>query len=325
MHTTSLCRTLRNLAGLALLLWASLLALAASAQTYPTRPIRIITPYAPGSMVDATTRQVAEGLSRRLGQPVVVENRTGGLGMIAMTGLLTAPADGYTLLTDTPAAAINPTLNEARYDPKTDIAAIAQFMRMPFVVAVSPGLEVAHMQALVRLLKAPDSPVNVAVAGTSTGLVGKLFGLQAGATLHEVPYKGAAPAMLAVLKGEAQLIFLDAANLTPHINSGRLKGLMITSEQRSEALKDVPTSAEAGFAQFRPQTWFGLFARSDVPPEVQQRLNEAVREVIGAPDMQAFLHARGATAVTPDLAAFRRFFHTEIDTWADVIHKAGLK
>jgi tripartite-type tricarboxylate transporter receptor subunit TctC len=295
--------------------------------SYPERTIRIVTPYAPGSMVDATTRLVADGLSKRLGQPVMVENRTGGMGMIAMNSLLSAPADGYTLLTDTPASAINPTLHkeQARYNPKTDVAPIAQFMRLPFVLAVHPDVSAGTAKELVSLLKQPGSQWKAAGAGTSTGLVTDLFAIQAGVQLPQVPYRGAAPAILAALKGEAPVIFLDSANLAPHIQSGKLKGLLITSDARQDTLPSVPTSAEAGFGDFKPVTWFGIFARSGVPPQILKQLNEAVREVMKSSQTREYLKARGATSSDMGLDEFRTFFHAEIDTWADVIRKAQIK
>lgn len=295
--------------------------------TYPERTIRIVTPYDPGSMVDATTRLVADGLSKRLGQPVVVENRTGGMGMIAMNALLAAPADGYTLLTDTPASAINPTLHkeQARYNPKADVAPIAQFMRLPFVLAVHPNVRAGTAKELAALLKQPGSPLNAAVAGTSTGLVTDLFALQAGVTLSQVPYRGAAPAVLAALKDEAPIVFLDSANLAPHIQAGKLKGLLITSDARLDTLPGVPTAAEAGFGNFKPTTWFGIFARSGVPPHILKQLNEAVREVMQSSQTREYLKTRGASSSDMGLDEFRSFFHTEIDMWADVIRKAQIK
>lgn len=294
---------------------------------YPERTIRIITPYDPGSMVDATTRLVAEGLSKRLGQPVVVENRSGGMGMIAMNALLAAPADGYTLLTDTPASAINPTLykEQARYNPKADIAPIAQFMKLPFVLAVHPNMKLANAQELVAHLKRSGDSVNAAVAGTSTGLVTELFAIQAGAKLTQVPYKGAGAATMAALKDEAPVILLDAANLAPHIHAGKLKGLLITSEARSDTLRDVPTAKEAGFPQFRPITWFGMFARAGVPPQILQQLNASVQEVMQLPRTREYLQSRGAESSAMGLDEFRTFFHEEIDTWAEVIRKAQIK
>lgn len=299
---------------------------AAQAQgSYPDRPIRILTPYDPGSLVDTTTRLVADGLKAELGQNVIVENRSGGMGMIAMNALLAAAPDGYTLLTDTPASAINPTLHKARYHPKTDIAPIAQFMRMPFAIGASPSLPARGVAELLAHARQNPGKVTVAVAGTSTGLVGELFAIQNGLKFQNIPYKGAAPAMLAVLKDEAQLIFLDAGNLVPHITAGKMTGLLVTADQRLASLKDVPTAREAGQPQFEPHTWFGMFAKADVPPEVQARLNAAVRKVMASPKVEEFLRQRGAIASTLTTEQFRAFFHREVDTWAEVIRKADIK
>jgi tripartite-type tricarboxylate transporter receptor subunit TctC len=303
-----------------------MLALAAAhAQDFPSRTIRIITPYDPGSMVDATSRIVADELSKKLGQTVIVENKSGGFGMVAMNTLLAAPADGYTLLTDTPASAINPTLNKARYNPKTDIAPIAQFMKLPFVIAVNPSLKVKTAAELVALAKKQPGSINIAVAGTSTGLVGNLFALQTGTKFLDVPYKGAGAATLAVLKNEDQVIFLDSANLAPHINEGKLTGLLVTGDERSTVVKDVPTAKEAGYPAFDATTWFGMFSRAGVPQDVQNKLNAAVREVMASPRLQEYLKSRGATGSTMNNAEFKGFFHKEVDRWAEVIKKADIK
>ena len=159
---------------------------------YPAeRTLRIVTPYAPGSLVDVTTRLVADGLRAELGQNVVVENRTGGTGMIAMNALLSAAPDGYTLLTDTPAAAINPTLYKAKYNPKTEIAPIAQFMRLPFAIGVHPSLPVRTAAELVEHARKNPGRIDMAVAGTSTRLAGELFSIQNGIKFNPIPYKGA--------------------------------------------------------------------------------------------------------------------------------------
>ncbi len=293
---------------------------------YPTeRVIRIVTPYDPGSLVDVTTRLVAEGLKAELGQNVVVENRTGGMGMIAMTAFLNAPADGYTLISDTPASAINPTLYKAKYNPKTDIAPIAQFMRLPFAIGVHPSVPVRTASELVAHARKNPNAIDMAVAGTSTRLAGELFSIQNGVKFNPIPYKGAAPAMLSVLKNETQLIFLDAGNLVPHIAGGKMNGLLVTSEQRFAALKDVPTAKEAGFAAFDVSTWFGMFARADVAPDVQDKLNAAVRKVMASPKLEEFLKQRGAIPSTMTLSQFKSFFNQEVDTWAEVIRKADIK
>lgn len=323
--TVSTRRSALALAGASLAL--ALAAPAVQAQgAYPMeRTIRIVTPYDPGSLVDVTTRLVAEGLKTELGQNVVVENRTGGMGMIASTALLSAPADGYTLLTDTPAAAINPTLYKAKYNPKTDIAPIAQFMRLPFAIGIHPSVPVRTAAELVAYAKANPGAIDMAVAGTSTRLAGELFSIQNGIKFNPIPYKGAAPAMLAVLKNETKLIFLDAGNLVPHISTGKMNGLLVTSDHRFPALKDVPTAKEAGFGNFDVSTWFGMFARADVPKDVQDKLNAAVRRVMASPKVEEFLKQRGAIPSTMTTPQFKAFFDREVDTWADVIRKADIK
>ena len=216
-------------------------------------------------------------------------------------------------------------MHKAKYNPKTDIAPVAQFMRLPFAIGASPSLPVRNAAELVAYARKNPGAIDVAVAGTSTGLVGELFAIQNGLRLNRIPYKGAAPAMLAVLKDEAKLIFLDAGNLASHISAGKMTGLLITSEQRWPALKDVPTAKEAGFANFDVSTWFGMFTRADVPADVQERLNAAVRKVMATPKVEEFLRQRGAIASTMSTSQFRSFFHQEVDTWADVIRKADIK
>lgn len=301
-------------------------AVAVQAQGYPNHTIRILTPYDPGTMVDATTRLVADELGKKFGQPVIVENRAGGMGLIAFNALKSAPADGYTLMTDTPASAINPSINPAaKYDPKTEMAPIAQFMTLPFVIAVNPELKLKSAADLVAMVKKQPDAINVAVAGTSTGLVGDLFAQQNGLKFNDINYKGAGAAMMAVLKNEGQVIFLDAANLSQYINDGKMTGLLVTSEERSPVLKQVPTAKEAGFANFDVSTWFGLFAKAGVPKDVQEKLNAAVREVMATPRVQEYLKQRGATSSSMTTAQFHDFFDKEVDRWAQVTKAADVK
>ncbi len=309
-----------------LALMSALAAAPGQAQDYPGKTIRIITPYDAGSIVDSTTRMVADELQRKLGQPVIVENRAGGMGLVGLNALLSAPADGYTLMSDTPALAINPALNPAaKYKPKSDIVPIAQFMKLPFAMAVSPELKIKSPAELVAFAKREPGAINVAVAGTSTGLVGDLFAQTNGIRFTNVPYKGAVAAMTAVLRNEAHVVFLDVANLAPHIQGGKLTGLLVTGDERSPVLKDVPTAREAGFASFDPTTWFGLFARAGVSRPVQEQLNAAVREVMGSPRMQEYLRGRGASASTMNTGEFRNFFDGEVDRWARLVKSADAK
>lgn len=300
-------------------------ATAAQDKKFPTGPIRIYTPYDPGSAVDITSRMVAEGLSKILGQPVIVENRSGGQGAIAMNALLSAPANGLTLMTDTPASAINPTLYKHRYDPVKDLAPVAQLMSLPFAIAVSPKVPANTIAELIALAKAKPTGLDAAVAGTSTRLAGELFSMQNGISFTPIPYKGAMPAMQSIIKGETDVIFLDAANLAPFIETGKMRGLLITGEQRWPVLANVPTAKEAGYANFDISTWFGVFAKAGTPADVVSQLNTAIRDVMASPALERFLEQRGAKASQRNAAQFQNFFHQEINLWSDVITKADIK
>lgn len=297
----------------------------AHAQAFPNSTIRIVTPYDAGSTVDITSRLVADGLSKRLGQPVIVENRPGGQGAIGMNALLTSPANGYTLLTDTPASAINPSLyksHSSRYNAATDLAPVAQLMSLPFAIAVSPKLPVKNIAELVALAKAKPGEINAAVAGTSTRLAGELFSIQNGLNFNPVNYRGAMSAMQAVLKGETDVVFLDAANLAPYISAGQMRGLLITGDQRWPVLADVPTAKEAGFENFDVSTWFGIFAKSGTPQPILDQLNAAIRDVMASPELTQYLKQRGAQPSSRSANEFKAFFHQEINLWRDVIVKA---
>ena len=300
----------------------------AAAQSYPTGPIRIVTPYDPGSAVDITSRMVAEGLSKRLGQPVIVENRPGDQGAVGMNALLGAPANGYTLLTDTPASAINPSLyksHQSRYNATKDLAPVAQLMSLPFAIAVDPSVPAKTVGELVKLLKDKPGSLNAAVAGTSTRLAGELFSMQADVKFTPIPYKGAASAMQSVMKGETQVVFLDAANLAPFINAGKLRGLLITGDKRWPALSQVPTAKESGYPQFDVSTWFGMFAKAGTPQPIVDQLNAAIREVMLSPSLETYLSQRGAQPSKRTASEFKEFFHQEINLWRDVIVKANIE
>jgi tripartite-type tricarboxylate transporter receptor subunit TctC len=297
------------------------------AQSFPSQRIRILVPYEPGSSVDTTTRLLADGLSKRLGQTVIVENKTGGLGMIAMNALLNEPADGYTLLADTPASAINPSLypDKVRYDPVADLQPVAQMMSLPFALAVSPSVPAKNLKEFIALAKAKPGELNAAPGGTSTRLAGELFAMKAGIKLTAIPYKGASSAMTAVMRDEAQAIFLDIANLKPYIESGKMRGLFVTGDKRWAALPDLPTAREAGMPEYDIGTWFALFARKGTPQPVVDRLNAEVRELMKSPEVRAYLDGRGASPSTRAAAEFTKFFHDEVALWKDVISKANIK
>lgn len=307
--------------------FAAALSIAAGSALAQSNTLRILVPYDPGSAVDVTSRLIADGLSKRTGRTVIVENRAGGMGMIAMNGLLGAPADGNTLLADTPASAINPSLfkDKVKYDPVKDLSPVAQMMSLPFMLAVHPSVKASNLREFTALVKARPNEVNAAAAGTSTRLVGELFTQKTGAAMAQIPYKGATPAMAAVLKNESQVIFMDAANLRPHVEAGKMRGLFITGDKRWSAPPDVPTAAEAGLPDYNMSTWFGLFARSGTPAETVNKLNEDIRAVMNSPEFLKYLETRGSRVSTMTAPEFSRFFQAEVKLWAHVVSSANIK
>lgn len=306
---------------------AAALSIAAGSSLAQNATLRILVPYDAGSAVDVTSRLIANGLSKRTGRAVIVENRAGGMGMIAMNGLQAAPADGNTLLADTPATAINPSLfkDKVKYDPIKDLSPVAQMMSLPFMLAIHPDVKASNLKEFTALVKARPTDVNAAAAGTSTRLVGELFAQKTGTAMLQIPYKGASPAMAAVLKNESQAIFMDAANLRPHVETGRMRGLFVTGDKRWSALPDVPTAAEAGLPDYNMSTWFGLFARSGTPAETVNKLNEDIRAVMNSPEFLKYLESKGSRVSTMNAPEFTRFFQAEVRLWADVVSRANIK
>jgi tripartite-type tricarboxylate transporter receptor subunit TctC len=297
----------------------------AAALDFPTKPIRILLPYEPGGAVDLTTRLAAEAVSKELGQPIVVESKPGGYGMVAMDALKSAKPDGYTLMADTPAAAINPSVFKVRYDPLSDLEPVAQLVAIPFAVAINPAIPAKTFQEFVALAKAKPDTINFTSAGTSTRLATELLMLQAGIKLVPVNYKGAAPSITAVLGNESQLILIDVANLATHIQGGAMRGLLVTGDARSDVIPDVPTAKEVGFPNFDPVTWFGVFAPKGVPAEVVERLNGAFRTALKDPELVETLRARGAVPSQRTAKEFSDYFRSEVARWADVVKQSGVK
>jgi tripartite-type tricarboxylate transporter receptor subunit TctC len=297
----------------------------ASAQSYPEKTIRIMVPYKAGGLVDTSARLVAAALNESLGQPVVVENKPGGFGMIAVESVTTAEPDGYTLLIDTMGVAMNPSMRKAPYDPLTDLAPVGVVMSLPFAIAANPEKGISTVADFISVAQANPGALNAAVAGTSTQLATALFGLQTETEFEFVNYQGAAPAMTAVLSGEADFIALDFSNLTQHINAGTMDGLLVTLPERSAAAPQVPTAAEAGLPDFTISTWFAIFAPAGTPQDIVDILNENLRGAVKAPELASVLEKRGAVAGTMTAQEFDAFFKDEVVRWAEVVEKAGLK
>lgn len=312
---------LRIIAVAAVVLAAATTPLRAIAE-YPDRPVKILVPYQAGGVTDFVARLVAQKLAEEFKQPVIVENRPGAGGMIAVTAVARAAPDGYTILVDAPGVVLNPSLyRKISYDPK-DRQPVAQLMTSPFVIVANPNVPIRSVTEIAEYARKNASKFNVATAGNSTLLAGEMFRLIANVEFTFVPYNGAAPASMSVVSGDTQLMFSDLTSFGQHITSGQLRAIAVAGERRSPMLPDVPTTREAGMPEYVVTSWFGAFVPAATPPDIVRRLNAAINRVVMLPDVVARLAALGAEPVTLSVEAFSQFYRDELVRWKDVVSRA---
>lgn len=294
----------------------------ALAQAWPTKPVTLVVSYPPGGGADIMARLIGPRLGEALGQAVIVENRPGGSGQLAAGAVTRAPADGYTLLFDASSYAVTPTLFPASpYKGGKAFRTIAVTALFPNVVLVNPGFAARTVGELVTAArKAPDS---VAFASSGNGsaqhLAGVLFEQSAGVQMMHVPYKGGGPALNDVMGGQVPVFFGNVASTLGHIQSGRLRALAVTGRERSKALPDVPTVAQAGVAGFESYEWNGLFAPVGTPDAVVERLQAAVRQAMAAPEVRERITALGGEPFRGDANEAARFVAGELDRMAKLV------
>ena len=294
---------------------------------WPTRPVRMILPFPPGGGTDILGRLIAERLSAGIGQPVVTENRGGAGGNVGAEAAARSAPDGYTIVLVAPSLAISPTLySKINYDPVKDFAPISLVATVPNVMVTQPSLP-GQLQEFIAFVKAKPGALNFGSggAGTSNHLAGELFNIVTGARLVHVPYKGVNLAMQDVLAGNVHLVFIGIPAAAPHIKAGKLRALAIVAPQRSTALPDVPTVAEAGLKDFEVTTWYGILAPVGTPQSVVKRLNAELVKVMHAPEMKEKLTATGTEPLTSTPEEFAAYIKREIVKWRDVIRRAGVK
>ena len=313
------------IAALVLLAFAS----TADAQSWPSKPIRIISPYPPAGANDLLARIIAPKLSEQLGQPVVVENRAGATGNIGAELVAKAPADGYTLLMG---QAGNLTINislmaKIPFDPVRDFSPVTMVASTPNVLVVHPSLPVRTVKDLIALAKAKPGQINYATSGIGSPghLAAELLNKSAGIRLVHIPYKGAAPALLDVVAGNAHLYFTSAVSAQPFIPSGRLRMVAVASAKRSPSLPEVPTVAEAGFPEFDVSSWWGVVAPASTPREVVMRLQTEIHRVIALPEIRAKLAEQGLDIATNTPEQFATYIKSETAKWAKLIREVGVK
>ncbi|HYK13216.1 MAG TPA: tripartite tricarboxylate transporter substrate binding protein [Burkholderiales bacterium] len=304
---------------------AALLSTIAVAQSYPTKPVRIIVGYPAGGPTDMIARTVAQKLSPALGQQVIVDNRPGASGMIGAELTVKAAPDGYTLLTVPITYAVTPSVfPKMPYDAEKDLAPVALVAAAPFILVVHPTLPVKTVKDLIVLAKSRPGQINYASAsaGGMPHLAGELFNIMAGVKLTHIPYKGAAPATIDLLAGQVSLMFNNMLSAMPHVKSGKLRAVAVTSAKRSSAVPELPTVAET-IPGFEASGWYGAFAPAATPREIIAKLNGEINRLMRQPDVAQRLAGDGVEAVTMTPAEFGTYLHSEIVKWGKVVKISG--
>ena len=301
--------------------------LAAFAQ-YPAKPVHIIVPFAPGGNVDITARLIAPGLTEALGQPVIVENKPGAGGAIGADYVVKAAPDGYTLLMGSNSTfSVVPALYPKNpYNPLKDFAPVIAIASAPFVLVVNPAGPVKASDLVARAKSSPGK-MTMASAGTgsSNHLVGELFQEISGAKFTHVPYKGSGPALSDLMGGQVDLHFDQITSASGHIQSGKLRALMVTAPQRVAMLPDVPTAGEAGYAAFEATNVTGLIAPAGTPRDVVDKLNAAARKVIADPAVREKFAAIGATTTGGPPEAFATYIRDDLSKWTRIVKDNNVK
>ncbi len=297
-------------------------------QDYPVRAIRMVVPFPAGGGSDLIARVTAQKLSGALGQPVVVDNRAGASGNIAAELVARSVPDGYTLIFANSSVAISPAVyQKLPFNPVKDLMPISMVSSYPFVLVVHPSLPVKSVKELVALATAKPGALaySSAGAGTMSHLAMELMALRTGIEAAHLPYKGAAPATIGLMSGEAQLAFIVMPVAQVQINAGKLRGLGVAARTRSAVLPQVPTLQEAGVANNEALQWNGLFAPAKTPQAILDRLYREVVKALATPEVKQRFEAEGADPVGSTPAEFAAFFRTEAEKWADVAKRSGTK
>jgi tripartite-type tricarboxylate transporter receptor subunit TctC len=321
-------KTMRHLlmaiAGIGMLLTHPM-ALAQSA-AYPSKSIRIIVPFPPGGATDIMTRNIAQMLGEAWKQPVVVENRAGANGIIGADAVAKSQADGYTYLAATIAHSANVSLfPNAPYQLQRDLQPVAIMGLIPQVPVVRADSPIRTLQDLVAISKTRNLNGGSGGNGTAAHLGLELFKSATGAKIEHVPYKGGAPAMIDLLGGQIDVIFAQLPEGLPHVKSGKLRALAVTSDRRHPLLPDVPTTAEAGVPGIEFTSWNALMVPSGTPRDIVLKINAEVTRITGTPDMRARMIEQGFQPVATSVSDTENFIRADVERWAKVIRDAGIK
>ena len=298
----------------------------AQAQTFPSKTIRIIVPYPAGGSIDLTARVLARKLQDSVGQPVIVENKPGANAAIGIDALMRSDPDGHTLaiLSDSPVT-INVHLLRLNYDPLTDLVPISKVVSSPIIMSANARAGIASIADLVAAAKARPLSYAVAARGSSAHLVAELLQRELGLTMQAVPYRGGAPAAVAVASGEVPLALTDTAAILPMISGGQVVALGVAEPVRSQSMPNIPTLREAGVPNFSAMSWLALFAPRGTPDDRIARLNAEIAKIAAMPEAQKVLSAAGLDPVTNSPTEMRRIIEADLRKWGQLIQAVGLK
>lgn len=314
--------------GIALALAASFVSLAAWAQGYPNKPIKVVVGYAAGGAVDVVARTVGQALSTSMGQPVVVENKPGAGTNIAVKSVITADPDGYTLMMAANALAANMSLYQpAPFDAERDLVAVSLIGRVPVVIAAGANAPYANVRQLIDAAR--GKPNSIAYGSPGNGstphMAIELFARAAGIDLQHVPYRGGAPAITDAIGGQVPLVAVNALEVLPHVRSGKLKVLGVLSASRSPIFPDVPTIAESGYAGFEASVWYGLVAPAATPKAVVQKLHEEVQKALQTREVRERMAAVGGEVSPGSAEMFTSLIRSERQRYAKLVREANIQ
>lgn len=307
---------------------ASVLAAPLTFAAYPEKPIRLVVGFSAGGTTDVVARVIGKEIGEAMGQPVVVENRPGGGSNIAAEMVARAAPDGYTLLMVAVTSAINHTLyKNLSFDLVKDFDPVALAVRVPNVLVVNPEVKANSVAELVDLLKKNPGKINFASSGSGTSIhmAGELFKLRAGVDVAHIPYKGSANAVTDLIGGQVQYMFDNMPSAWPHVESGKLRALAVTTAERSKTAPNLPTMKESGFPDFDVSSWFGVIGPKGMPADVTEKLNKSIRAALAKPEVRARLEGLGAVPADTTPEQFAEFIKTEVDTWGPVVKASGAR
>ena len=305
-------------------LWTSF----ASAQAWPTKPVKIVVPFTAGSATDILARTFGQKLSEYWGQPVVIENHPGAGGTIGTGIVANAPADGYTLLVHSAAYAVNPSMYPSLpFDTRKAFVEIAPLGGQPNVLVVAPSSGIKSVQELIAQAKKKPGDINFASAGSGSGthVNAEKFKLATGIDVVHIPYKGTPEALTDTIAGRVTYYFSPISAALPHVKEGKLVALAVSSSQRSSVLKDVPTLAESGVPGFDYNLWVGMFGPAGMPPDLVERINKDVQKALTSPEIKERFASLGAEAMPMTTAQFKKFIGDEMDASAKIVKAANIK